>query len=73
MSDFLSENDWAGFAGMGEEETEFIPLISAEDEERMDNEIVPEQLPILSLRNNVLFPGVVIPITVGRDKSIKLI
>ena len=73
MSDFLSENDWAGFAGMGAEETEFIPLISAEDEERMDNEAVPEQLPILSLRNNVLFPGVVIPITVGRDKSIKLI
>ena len=73
MSDFLSENDWVGFAGMGEEETEFIPLISAEDEERMDNEVVPEQLPILSLRNNVLFPGVVIPITVGRDKSIKLI
>ena len=73
MSDFLSENDWVGFAGIGEEETEFIPLISAEDEERMDNEVVPEQLPILSLRNNVLFPGVVIPITVGRDKSIKLI
>jgi ATP-dependent Lon protease len=73
MSDFLSENDWVGFAGMGAEETEFIPLISAEDEERMDNEAVPEQLPILSLRNNVLFPGVVIPITVGRDKSIKLI
>ena len=51
MSDFLSENDWVGFAGIGEEETEFIPLISAEDEERMDNEVVPEQLPILSLRN----------------------
>ena len=73
MSDFLSENDWVRFAGMGEDETEFIPLISAEDEERMDNEAVPEHLPILSLRNNVLFPGVVIPITVGRDKSIKLI
>jgi len=73
MSDFLSENDWVDLANMGEEETEFIPLISAEDEERMDNEAVPEQLPILSLRNNVLFPGVVIPITVGRDKSIKLI
>lgn len=73
MSDFLSENDWLDLTNIGEEETEFIPLISAEDEERMDNEVVPDQLPILSLRNNVLFPGVVIPITVGRDKSIKLI
>ena len=54
-------------------DAEFIPLISAEDEDRMNREELPEELPILSLRNNVLFPGVVIPITVGRDKSIKLI
>lgn len=58
---------------MMEEETEFIPLMSSEDEEAMNNEAVPEQLPILPLRNTVLFPGVVIPITVGRDKSIRLI
>lgn len=74
MSDFLSERDWlVGLTDVIEQDTEFIPLISAEDEERMDNESVPEQLPILSLRNNVLFPGVVIPITVGRDQSIKLV
>ncbi len=54
-------------------ETEFIPLLSSEDEELMNNEDVPEELPILPLRNTVLFPGVVIPITVGRDKSIRLI
>lgn len=54
-------------------ETEFIPLLSSEDEERMNQEEHPNELPILPLRNNVLFPGVVIPITVGRDKSIKLI
>jgi ATP-dependent Lon protease len=55
------------------EESEFFPLMSTEDEEEMNNEQVPEILSILPLRNTVLFPGVVIPITVGRDKSIKLI
>ena len=54
-------------------ETEFIPLLSQEDEDQMNAEEVPETLPLLPLRNTVLFPGVVIPITVGRDKSIQLI
>jgi len=55
------------------EESEFFPLMSSEDEEEMNNEQIPEIMSILPLRNTVLFPGVVIPITVGRDKSIKLI
>src|SRR6185312_16054357 len=55
------------------EESEFFPLMSSEDEEEMNNEHVPDVLSILPLRNTVLFPGVVIPITVGRDKSIKLV
>ncbi|MDH5826627.1 endopeptidase La [Sphingobacterium sp. SG20118] len=55
------------------EDTEFFPLLSLHDEDEMRNAEIPESLPILSLRNTVLFPGVVIPITVGRDKSIKLV
>jgi ATP-dependent Lon protease len=47
--------------------------MSPDEEENMNREVFPEDLPILPLRNNVLFPGVMIPITVGRDKSIRLI
>jgi ATP-dependent Lon protease len=55
------------------EDAELIPLMTPEDEEAMNKEELPEILPILPLRNTVLFPGVVIPITAGRDKSIELI
>jgi ATP-dependent Lon protease len=54
-------------------DAELIPLLTPEDEEEMINEELPNSLAILPLRNMVLFPGVVIPITAGRDKSIKLI
>ncbi len=54
-------------------DAELIPLMTPEDEEEMNNEVLPADLPILQLRNMVLFPGVVIPITAGRDKSINLI
>ncbi|GGH48088.1 Lon protease [Mangrovimonas yunxiaonensis] len=56
-----------------DENAELIPLMTPEDEEEINKEDLPATLPILSLRNTVLFPGVVIPITAGRDKSIKLI
>ncbi len=55
------------------DDSEFIPLISDEDEEILLNSDMPETLPILPLRNTVLFPGVVLPISVGRDKSLKLV
>ena len=56
-----------------DEDSELIPLLTPEDEEEMNRESLPATLPILPLRNTVLFPGVVIPITVGRDTSINLI
>ena len=68
----INDLDFFGFSGI-ENDAEFIPLITAEEEENVNKQVFPDELPILPLRNNVLFPGVVIPITVGRDKSIKLI
>lgn len=56
-----------------EEEADFIPLISDEEEDELKKVKIPELLPILPLKNTVLFPGVVIPITVGRDKSLTLV
>ncbi|MFT5778328.1 MAG: ATP-dependent Lon protease, partial [Crocinitomicaceae bacterium] len=72
MSDFF-DKDTLEFTAEIEADAEFIPLITAEEEENMHKQTFPDELPILPLRNNVLFPGVVIPITVGRDRSIKLI
>ena len=52
---------------------EFIPILTEEDEQANQSKDIPEMLPLLSLRNTVLFPGVVIPISVGRDRSVRLI
>ena len=56
-----------------EDEADLIPLMTSDDEEAIQKEPVPEELPILPLKNTVLFPGVVIPITASRNRSIKLI
>jgi len=73
----MGDSKFSNFDNMSlqgiDEDSELIPLLTAEDEEQMNSEQLPETLPILPLRNTVLFPGVVIPITAGRDKSIRLI
>jgi ATP-dependent Lon protease len=62
-----------GLTNLMDEDSDFIPIIADEDESAIDDFVVPDSLPILPLRNTVLFPGVVIPITVGREKSLKLV
>jgi ATP-dependent Lon protease len=73
MNEPFHNNDILFNSEILENETELIPLITAEDEEQMNAETTPPELAHPALRNTVLFPGVVIPITVGRDRSIRLI
>lgn len=73
MDQFFNVLQKSFFTAAINEEADFIPLISDEDEESLSKTEIPEAIPILPLRNTVLFPGVVIPISVGRDKSMKLI
>lgn len=61
------------FTNLLSDDTEFIPLVTSEAENEIDESEIPTEIPILPLRNTVLFPGVVSPITAGRDKSIQLI
>ena len=63
------------FSFRPEEEMDFIPIIPLHDNDNENGQelVVPKELPLLPLRNTVLFPGVVLPITVGRDKSIRAV
>ncbi len=73
----MAKLDYTSFDSMSfreiESEADLIPLMTSEDEEALNKEALPKSIPILPLKNTVLFPGVVIPITASRDKSIQLI
>jgi ATP-dependent Lon protease len=56
-----------------EDPEQSIPLLTPDEERQMHKASLPETLPVLTLRNTVLYPGVVLPITVGRDASLKLV
>lgn len=68
----LKYDNW-GLSGIGDGESEIIPIYADGEDDNMISGDLPEVLPILPLRNTVLFPGVVIPITIGRKKSLDLI
>ena len=68
-----NEEDFSGISDMLEGKHHVIPIVSNEDEEEAENTEVPDTVPILTLRSSVLFPGSITPITVGRQRSMKLI
>lgn len=71
--EIIHNMDKLSFTHLLGEETEFIPLVTSEAENELNESEIPTEIAILPLRNTVLFPGVVSPITAGRDKSIRLI
>ncbi|NPA37814.1 MAG: endopeptidase La [Chlorobi bacterium] len=73
MGNALFDQNKFFLADMFESESDFIPIVTEEDDDNVNEYELPEELPLLPLRNTVLFPGVIIPISLGREKSMRLI
>ena len=70
---YNKEEDFSGISDMLEGRHHVIPIMTGDDGDMMEKVDIPDILPILTLRSSVLFPGSITPITVGRDKSMRLV
>ncbi len=73
MNKFKISGGHLGMSDYMDSDSEFIPFMSDENDQDADDQPIPNELPILPLRNTLLFPGVIIPIAIGREKSHNLI
>ncbi len=73
MDNFKIAVDHLGMSEFDDSDSEFIPFLSDESDQDIDDQPIPDELPLLPLRNTILFPGVIIPIAIGREKSHDLI
>jgi len=73
MDNFKISVDAFGMGDFEDGESEFIPIVGEDMDQDADEKPIPQELPILPLRNTILFPGVIIPIAIGREKSHQLI
>ena len=69
----IKVEDLSGISDMLEGRHQVIPIVTGDEDEALPEISVPDVLPILTLRSSVLFPGAITPITVGREKSMKLV
>lgn len=73
MSDYKLTIKHIGMLGNEGAQTEILPVVDADDGQNVSQSDIPSSVPVLSLRNTILFPGVVLPVAIGRKQSLALI